>query len=245
MLRDKTILITGGSSGLGRNLAEFFSPHNRVIITGRDTARLSDVASQLGVETLNVDVRDDLAMVDAFASLGAIDIAIANAGISPSAKFIQTSPDMWDDVLATNLTGVYNCFRAALMTMDVKQYGRLIAVASTAGLKAYPYVAAYCAAKHGVIGLVKSLALELATTSVTVNAVCPGFMDTEMTQQNIDRVTEKTGRSADETREIYVAQNPQKKLIPVADVTASIDWLCAPASASVNGQAIAVSGGEI
>lgn len=245
MLTDKTILITGGSSGLGRHVAAYFAPHNRVIVTGRDTARLSDAVSRLGVETLNVDVRDHQVMADAIASLGKIDIAIANAGISPSAKFIQTSPDMWEDVVATNLTGVYNCFRAALMTMDVTQSGRLIAVASTAGLKAYPYVAAYCAAKHGVIGLVKSLALELASTSVTVNAVCPGFMDTEMTQQNIDRVTAKTGRSADETRKLYAEQNPQKKLIPVADVAACIDWLCAPASASVNGQAIALSGGEV
>lgn len=245
MLTDKTILITGGSSGLGRHVAAYFAPHNRVIVTGRDTARLSDAVSRLGVETLNVDVRDHQVMADAIASLGKIDIAIANAGISPSAKFIQTSPDMWEDVVATNLTGVYNCFRAALMTMDVTQSGRLIAVASTAGLKAYPYVAAYCAAKHGVIGLVKSLALELASTSVTVNAVCPGFMDTEMTQLNIDRVTAKTGRSADETRKLYAEQNPQKKLIPVADVAACIDWLCAPASASVNGQAIALSGGEV
>lgn len=244
-ITDKTILITGGSSGLGYHLAKRLSEKNRVWITGRDDKKLSRIREDLGVSTLTVDVRDHTAMVSAIGSIGSIDIAIANAGISPSVKFTQTSLDDWQDALATNLTGVFTCFQAALKAMDPEKGGRLIAIASTASLKGYPYVSAYCASKHGVVGLVKSLALELANSSITVNAVCPGFMDTDMTQHNIARVAAKTGRSEQEALAIYAKQNPQNKLIGLDDVAACIDWICGPSSTSVNGQAIALSGGEV
>ena len=148
-------------------------------------------------------------------------------------------------MLNVNLTGVFLTFRAALNAMNRKSPGRLIAISSTAGLKGYPYVAAYCAAKHGVVGLVRAMALEVAKTQTTVNAICPGFTETPMLGRSIEKIISSTGMSVEDARKALVGNNPQGRFIQPEEIAANVLWLCQPAAASINGQALAVSGGEI
>ena len=177
-----------------------------------------------------------------FAAAGPCDVVIANAGAADSAPFAKTTLQQWNAMLAVNLTGVFLTLREGLIQMP--GWGRLIAIASTAGLKGYPYVAAYTAAKHGVVGLTRALALEVAKKPITVNAICPGFLDTGMTERSIANITAKTGRSVQDARAALAANNPQHRLIAPGEVTTTALWLCAPGSEGVNGQAIAISGGE-
>lgn len=178
-----------------------------------------------------------------FTEAGRCDIVIANAGAAASAPLAKTSLADWNAMLAVNLTGVFLTFREALSQFD--GWGRLIAVASTAGLKGYAYVAPYAAAKHGVVGMVKSLALEVAKKPVTVNALCPGFLDTEMTDRSVANIVGKTGMNADDARRTLAATNPQLRLIQPAEVTSAALWLCGVGSEGINGQALAIAGGEV
>jgi NAD(P)-dependent dehydrogenase (short-subunit alcohol dehydrogenase family) len=177
-----------------------------------------------------------------FAEAGPCDVVVANAGAAESAAFGRTTLDHWNAMIAVNLTGVFLTFRAGLAQME--GWGRLLAVASTAGLKGYAYVAPYAAAKHGVVGLTRSLALEVARRPVTVNALCPGFLDTDMTRRSVRTIADRTGMEEAAARAALEAVNPQKRLIRPEEVTAAALWLCAPGSEGVNGQAIAISGGE-
>jgi NAD(P)-dependent dehydrogenase (short-subunit alcohol dehydrogenase family) len=176
-----------------------------------------------------------------FDAAGHCDIVIANAGIGESAPFARVTLDAWQRTLAVNLTGVFLTFQEGLRRMQ--GWGRLIAVASTAGLRGGAYIAPYAAAKHGVVGLVRSLALEVAKRPVTANALCPGFLDTEMTDRTVRNLMERTGRSEDQARAALAAQSPQNRLIRPEEVTAAALWLCGPGSDAVNGQAIAIDGG--
>src|SRR5690606_4631612 len=166
---------------------------------------------------------------------------IANAGAAESAPLGRTTMDQWNAMLAVNLTGIFLTFREGLAQLP--GWGRLIAVASTAGLKGYAYVAPYAAAKHGVVGLCRSHALEVAKKPVTVNALCPGFLDTEMTDRSVANIVAKTGMSAEEARASLAATNPQKRLIQPEEVVSAALWLCGPGSDGINGQAIAIAGG--
>ena len=195
----------------------------------RDSALTADVTDEAGVKAL-------------FAQAGPCDIVIANAGAADSAPFGRTTLEQWNAMLAVNLTGTFLTFREGLAQMP--GWGRLIAIASTAGLKGYGCVAPYAAAKHGVVGLVRSLAQEVARKPLTVNAICPGFLDTDMTDRSVATIVAKTGMSESEARETLARTNPQGRLIRPAEVTAAALWLCAPGSEGVNGQAIAISGGE-
>ena len=177
-----------------------------------------------------------------FAQAGLCDIVIANAGAADSAPFGRTTLDQWNAMLAVNLTGTFLTFREGLA--QIPGWGRMIAIASTAGLKGYGYVAPYAAAKHGVVGLVRSLALEIAKMPLTVNALCPGFLDTDMTDRSVATIVAKTGKTPEEARAALTESNPQKRLIQPAEVTAAALWLCAPGSEGINGQAIAIAGGE-
>jgi NAD(P)-dependent dehydrogenase (short-subunit alcohol dehydrogenase family) len=239
----KRVLITGGGSGVGADLARGFAAAGaEVVVAGRRPEPLRAVAERTGARSIVADITDERAVAAMFAEAGPCDVVVANAGAAESAAFGRTTLDHWNATIAVNLTGVFLTFRAGLAQME--GWGRLLAVASTAGLKGYAYVAPYAAAKHGVVGLTRSLALEVARRPVTVNALCPGFLDTDMTRRSVRTIADRTGMEEAAARAALEAVNPQKRLIRPEEVTAAALWLCAPGSEGVNGQAIAISGGE-
>ncbi len=244
-LSGKRVLITGGGTGGGADLARGFADAGaEVVIAGRRAEPLDALAARLPrTRALTSDVTDAASVATLFEAAGAVDIVIANAGAAESAPLHKTSLEQWNAMLAVNLTGVFLTMRAGLRQFT--GWGRLISVASTAGLKGYAYVAPYAAAKHGVVGLTRSLALEVAKRPVTVNALCPGFLETEMTERSIANIMEKTGKDRDEALAALTRTNPQGRLIQPAEVTAAALWLCGPGSDGINGQAIAIAGGEV
>ncbi|WP_151719374.1 SDR family NAD(P)-dependent oxidoreductase [Gemmobacter serpentinus] len=243
-LQGKRVLITGGGSGVGASLARGFARAGaEVVICGRREAPLAQVADAVGARAIAADVTSEADVMRLFDQAGPCDVVIANAGSAVSSPLGKTALEDWNAMLAVNLTGVFLTFREGLRQMP--GWGRLIAVASTAGLRGYAYVAPYAAAKHGVVGMVKSAALEVARKPVTVNALCPGFLDTEMTDRSVATIVAKTGMTAEAARETLAAANPQKRLIHPDEVTAAALWLCAPGSEGINGQALAISGGEV
>ncbi len=242
-LSGKRVLITGGGSGAGANLARGFAAVGaEVVIAGRRMAALESVVGP-SIRAVQADVTDEASVAAMFAAAGPCDVVIANAGAADSGNMSRVSLAQWNAMIAVNLTGVFLTLRDGLNQMQ--GWGRLISVASTAGLKGYAKVAPYAAAKHGVIGLTRSLALEIAKRPVTVNAICPGFLDTPMTDHSVEVIAAKTGKSVAEARAVLAAMNPQGRLIAPGEVTAMALWLCAPGSEGVNGQALAISGGEI
>lgn len=243
--KGKRVLITGGGSGTGADLARGFAETGaEVVIAGRRKDVLEKVAgTSRAIHPIVADVTDESRVKALFAEAGPCDIVIANAGDAASAPMARTSLADWNAMLAVNLTGVFLTFREGLALMN--GWGRLIAIASTAGLKGYPYVAPYVAAKHGVVGLVRALALEVAAKPITVNAICPGFLDTGMTERSIANIMEKTKRSREEAMTSLTRSNPQGRLIAPQEVTAAALWLCGPGSEGINGHALAISGGEV
>lgn len=242
----RRVLVTGGGSGAGADLALGFARAGaaEVVICGRRIETLAATAAQHpSIRALPCDVSDEASVAGLFAAAGRCDIVIANAGQADSALMARTTLSQWNAMLAVNLTGVFLTFREGLRQFD--GWGRLVAIASTAGLKGYAKVAPYAAAKHGVMGLVRSLALEVARDPVTVNAICPGFLDTEMTENSIRVIAEKTGRSPQQARAALEGISPQNRLYRPDEVTSAALWLCGPGSEGVNGQAITIAGGEI
>jgi NAD(P)-dependent dehydrogenase (short-subunit alcohol dehydrogenase family) len=241
--RVRRVLITGGGTGVGADLARGFAAEGaEVVICGRREAPLRAVAKRTGARVILADVTEEGEVARLFAEAGRCDVVIANAGQADSAPFARTSLDQWNRMLAVNLTGVFLTFRDGLRQFD--GWGRLLAVASTAGIKGYAKVAPYAAAKHGVMGMVRSLALEVARGPVTVNAICPGFLDTDMTVESVRIISEKTGRSLEQARAALEGLSPQNRLYRPDEVTSAALWLCGPGSDGVNGQAITISGGE-
>ena len=240
----KRVLITGGGSGVGADLALGFAARGaQVVISGRRADALGAVAARgAGITAIAADVTDEAAVADLFAQAGPVDIVIANAGAADSASFGKMTLAQWNAMLGVNLTGTFLTFREGLR--QAPPATRLIAVASVAGLRGYPYIAAYAAAKHGVIGLVRSLADEVAAKGITVNAICPGYLETEMTERSIANIVEKTGKTADQARAVLEAGSPQRRLFAPSEVTSTALWLCSSGARGVNGQAIAISGGS-
>lgn len=243
-------LVTGGGSGVGKAIAIALAEVGiEVTICGRRQQSLDTVAqSNPSIHGVSADVTDEASVralyETAEAARGAFDIVVANAGMSGSAPAHKTTLGDWQRTLDVNLTGAFLTVRPALAGMLERKRGRIVFVASTAGLKGYAYVAPYVAAKHGVVGLMRALASETAKSGVTVNAVCPGFTETEMLDGSIARIVEKTGRSASEARAMLAATNPQGRLIEPDEVAATVLWLAGEDARSITGQAISVSGGE-
>lgn len=245
ILKGKQVLITGGGTGVGADLARAFSSAGaRIVIAGRRAEPLDRLAADLpDARAITADVTDEASVEALFERAGPCEIVIANAGASDSAPFHRVDLDHWNRMLAVNLTGTFLTLRAGLAQMP--GWGRLIAVASTAGLKGYRYVAPYAAAKHGVVGLIRSLSLEVADREVTANALCPGFLESEMTERTVANIMEKTGGDRAEALAALTAGNPQRRLIRPAEVSAAALWLCGAGSEGINGQAIAIAGGEV
>ncbi|MFZ1480056.1 MAG: SDR family NAD(P)-dependent oxidoreductase [Paracoccaceae bacterium] len=243
-LSGKRALVTGGGSGAGAALALAFAEAGaEVVITGRRKEALAETAAgHASIRPVQADVTDEASVKRMFHEAGVCDIIIANAGAADSAVMAKTSLDQWNAMIAVNLTGVFLTFRDGLNQLP--GWGRLIAVASTAGLKGYAKVAPYAAAKHGVVGMVRSLALETARKPVTVNAICPGFLDTPMTETSIRVIAEKTGKTEADARAALEGMSPQGRLFQPSEVAATALWLCGPGSEGITGQAIAISGGE-
>jgi NAD(P)-dependent dehydrogenase (short-subunit alcohol dehydrogenase family) len=243
----RRVLITGGGSGLGADLARGFAAAGAdVVIAGRRQAPLETVAlAAPSISSRVADVTDEDEVVRLFDACEPFDIVVANAGSAASAPLTTTSLALWRQMLDVNLTGVFLTLREGLRRMRGHDWGRLITIASTAGLKGYPYVAAYTASKHGAVGLTRAVAQEVAASGITANALCPGYLATEMTERTIANIVESTGRTETEAMQALLQSNPQRRLIHPSDVTAAALWLCGPGSESINGQAIAIAGGEL
>jgi 3-hydroxybutyrate dehydrogenase len=250
-LKGRHALVTGGGRGIGRAIAaSLVKAGATVTVAGRNPATLEQAIMQGDAHGAAVaDVADihavQAAVQEAVGRYGPIDLMIANAGAAASAPFMKSGPDVFRQMLDVNLLGVTNMAHTVLGSMTERKFGRIIAVASTAGLRGYPYVSAYCAAKHAVIGFVRALALETAKTGVTVNAVCPGFTATDLVAESLNRIIAKTGRTRDEALGELVRHNPQGRLIDPSEVADAVLWLCSEGARSVTGQAIVVAGGEI
>jgi NAD(P)-dependent dehydrogenase (short-subunit alcohol dehydrogenase family) len=247
-LQGRHALITGGGTGIGAAAAERLSAAGaNLSLLGRRMEPLEAVAERFGGTAIQCDVTDPARVSAAFdqarAANGPIDLLVVNAGIAESAPFHKMSRESWDQIIATNLTAAFDCAQAAIGDLLNSDNGRLVLVASVASLRGVPYAAHYAASKHGLLGLMRSLAAEYAKTNLTVNAVCPGYVDTPMTDQSVARVSEITGRSEDQSRGVITAMNASGRLVDPAAIGNVIAMLCLPLSRDINGAAVTIDGG--
>ena len=253
-LSGRHVLVTGASRGIGASIALALAAEGaKVSILGRDAARLAEVAAEAGgagrALPVAADVTEAAAVSEAFAAarrqFGPVHILVNNAGQAAAAKFTDTDEALWNRIIGVNLTGTYLCTRQAVPDMLQAGFGRIVNIASIAGLRSAAYISAYATSKHAVIGFTRSLALEYATRNITVNAVCPGYTDTDMVTRAVDNIMKKTGRSESEAMATLTATNPQGRLIAPAEVSNAVLWLCRPGTESVTGQSIVLAGGEV
>ena len=251
-LEGRHVVVTGAARGIGAAIARSLAAEGaRLSLMGRKRDALQQLADTLPGQhaVVTCDVGDaesvNAAFAQARAALGPVAILVNNAGQVESAPFHKTSLDLWQRTLAVNLTGSFLCAQAALPDMLQARWGRIVNVASTAGQKGYAYVSAYVASKHGVVGLTRSMALEVAKKGITVNAVCPGYTETDILRESIANVVAKTGRSEAEAMAEFAAGNPQGRVVQPEEVADAVRWLCGEAAGSINGQSISVSGGEV
>lgn len=266
-MQDRHVVVTGAARGIGAAIATcFYHAGANVTIMGRDLSRLQTCIDRIHREApakgqlptvqrlhaVAVDVANEQSVTQAFdaalTQFGPVHVLVNNAGQAVSEPFVKTEPALWQQMMNVNLTGTYLCTRAALPSMlDAAQQGisgRIINIASTAGLKGYAYVSAYVAAKHGVVGLTRSLALELAKKNITVNAICPGYTETDIVSQAVATIVKKTSQTPEQAWQSLASRNPQKKMVQPDEVAQAALYLCLDASRSINGQSIAIDGGE-
>ncbi|SCB16366.1 SDR family NAD(P)-dependent oxidoreductase [Cupriavidus alkaliphilus] len=257
-LAGRHALVTGGGRGIGAAIARrLLADGASVTLLGRDSGTLQATVQALHgqapagavVSFVTADIVNADSVARAFATAteqaGTVAMLVNNAGQAHSAPFLKTDAALWQRLLDVNLTGTFLCTQAALPAMLDAGWGRIVNVASTAGLIGYGYVSAYCAAKHGVIGLTRALALETAARGVTVNAVCPGYTETDIVRDAVANIVGKTGRTEEQARAELAARNPQRRLVQPDEVADAVAWLCQPSAAAITGQAIPVAGGEV
>ena len=249
----KHALITGAGRGIGAAIAAELAARGAYLtLVGRHKGRLDEQIAALNMkgkaQTAIADVTDESAVRDAFAAarerFGPVAILVNNAGIARSSALAKTDRRLWDEVIGINLTGTFLCTREAAPDMIAAQWGRIVNVASTAGLVGGPYISAYCASKHGVVGLTKALAAELVRYGVTANAVCPGFTESEMLKGAVQNIARVTGRSEESARATLAATNAMNRFVRPEEVAATVGWLASPEAEAINGQAIVIAGGE-
>jgi NAD(P)-dependent dehydrogenase (short-subunit alcohol dehydrogenase family) len=251
----KVVLITGAGRGIGKAIASAFAAEkNRVVITGRTAAALEQVAAEIraaGAEVLACpcDVTDKPQVKnlqrDVERHFGAVQILVNNVGIAPAAGFLEMPDNLWDDVMRVNVSATYNCCRTFLSAMVTARWGRIVNIASTVARVAYPGISAYATSKHAILGLTRALAIETARSGVTVNAVCPGYVNTELTRENAQRLAEKRGQSLDEALALMAASCPQRRLIEPEEVAYVTLMLASERARGITGQAIQVDGGAV
>ncbi len=250
-LEGKHAVVTGGGRGIGAAIATTLAGDGAALtLMGRDEARLADQAGKLErARAVALDLTDAESIERAFAEavdgFGPVSVLVNNAGVVETAPFTRSTVEQWNRMIDVNVLGTMLCTKAVLPAMVEAGWGRVVNIASVAGLKGYAYVAGYCATKHAVVGMTRALAAETARQGVTVNAVCPGYTDTDMVREGIRNIMDKTGRSEKEACAELVKHNPQGRLIEPNEVAATVAWLCLPGSESVTGQAIAIAGGEV
>ena len=248
-LTGKHVFITGGGHGIGGSCAEALATHGaHLTITGRNTKMLEATAEKLPyTEARELDVTDEEAVIRVFAeatsSVGPVDILVNNSGIAETAPYLRTSADMMRRVMEVNVIGAHVCTQQVLPTMINAGWGRIVNISSLAGLSGQPYISAYAASKHAMIGLTRTLALEVVKKGITVNAVCPAYVETGMDKAGVSNIQKLTGMSEEDARGELAKKNPQDRIIEASEVGATVAWLCLPGSESITGQSIAMAGG--
>lgn len=246
MLAGKLALVTGGGRGIGAAIARRLAGAGaQVVVCGRKQADLDGVAREIGGRAVLVDLMDRPATDAMLAELGQVDVLVNNAGAAESAPLERTDDAMWDRIVELDATAPFRVTRALVPRMVKAGWGRVVNVASNAGVSGYGYTAAYCAAKHAMVGMTRALAIDLARTGVTINALCPGWVDTQMAHEAVARIADKTGRSIDEARAQLAAMSPQRRLIAPEEVAHAALMLCADEARGIHGQALVIDGGAV